>query len=156
MNETIKIIEPSIKISELQKEVITELSKTLLNSSVESIGSMAVQISGKPEIDIMVVSGDVKGDSELLSKKGCRQSPITKGISYLSAKRNGIRIDIQILPIGHKMIEIHRRILRKLKEDIVLNKAYEQFKKSLDGLSKDEYKKKKVEWIKKNLFEEQK
>ena len=70
----------------------------------------------------------------------------------MSAKRNGIRIDVQILPTGHKMIEVHRKTLIKLREDPVLRKAYEQFKKSLDGLPQDEYKKRKVEWMDKNLF----
>ncbi len=152
MNETIKIVEPSIEISELQKNTIPELSRVLPNSSVEFIGSMAVPISGKSEIDIMIVSDSVENDSQALSKLGYNQGPSLKGISYLSAKRNGIHIDIQILPTGNKMIEIHRRTLRKLKEDIVLSKAYEQFKRSLDGLPKDEYKKKKKEWMKKNLL----
>ncbi|MEK7539579.1 MAG: GrpB family protein [Patescibacteria group bacterium] len=152
MNERIKIVEPSIEISELQKEVIAELSRMLPNSSIESIGSMAVPISGKLEIDIMIVSDDVQADSQVLSKQGYKQGPFLKEISYLSAKRSSVRVDIQILSTGHKMIEIHRKTLRKLRDDAVLSKAYEQFKKSLNGLPKNEYKKKKVEWIKKNLI----
>jgi|GEM_PF-2173742 len=152
--KTIKIIEPSNEIAELQEAVVAELSQLLPKSSVESIGSMAVPISGKSEIDVMIVSDDVAGDSKLLLEKGYRQGPFEyeKDISYLSTKKNGIRIDIQILPTGHKRIELHRKTLRKLREDIVLRKAYEQFKQSLNGLPQDEYKKRKVEWIKNNLL----
>ena len=154
MNETIKIIEPSIEVSELQKEIINELSCILPNSSVESIGSMAVPISGKSEIDVMVVSGSVDADSKLLIDKGYKQGPVIREVAYLNIKRNGIRVDLQILPVGHKMIETHRRILIKLREDQVLRKAYEQFKKSLDGAPNDEYKQRKMAWIKDNILSE--
>jgi GrpB-like predicted nucleotidyltransferase (UPF0157 family) len=113
---------------------------------------MAVPISGKLEIDVMVVSKNVDGDSKSLSQSGYRQGPIIGGISYLSTKKNGIRIDLQILPVGHKMIEIHRNTLKKLRENPEIRKRYEEFKKSLDNLPKNEYKRKKVEWIESNLL----
>ncbi|OGI68403.1 hypothetical protein A2738_00750 [Candidatus Nomurabacteria bacterium RIFCSPHIGHO2_01_FULL_42_15] len=151
MNEKIKIIKPSLEISELQKEIIIELSKILPDSSSELIGSMAVPISGKSEIDVMVVSNDVNADSKLLVEKSYIQGPVVKEISHLNTKRNGIRVDLQILPVGHKMIGIHRRTLEKLRADAGLSQRYEDFKNSLDGLPEDEYRKKKNEWIKNNI-----
>lgn len=152
MKEKIEIIEPSPEISELQNEVVAGLSALLPDSTIELVGSMAVPISGKPEIDVMVISKKVDSDSKLLSQKGYKQGPIVKGISYLSIKRNGVRIDLQIIPINHKMIEIHRKTLKKLQENSELREGYQKLKKSLTGLSAEEYKKRKTEWIKSNLL----
>ena len=152
MKETIEIIEPSIEISELQKDLIAELSTILPDSTPELIGSMAVPISGKSEVAVMIVSTKVADDSKLLSQKGYKQGPTIKGISYLSVKRNGIHIDVQIIPVNHKMIEIHRATLKKLREDSKLREGYQKLKKSLTGLSAEEYKKRKTEWIENNFF----
>ena len=152
MRENIEIVEPSLEISKLQNEVITELSVVLPDSAIELIGSMAVPVSGKSEIDVMVISNNVDADSKLLYKKGYRQGPIVSGASYLSVKRNDISVDIQIIPTNHKMIEIHRKTLKKLRGNQELKDKYQKFKQSLAGLSGEEYKKRKSEWIKDNLL----
>ena len=152
MKERIEIIEPSPEIDKLQNVTVAELSAILPDSNSELIGSMAVPVSGKSEIDVMVVSSKVDKDSKLLSQKGYKQGPIVNGISYLSAKKNGIRIDLQIIPVNHKMIEIHRQTLKKLRENSKLREGYQKLKKSLIGLSTEEYKKRKTEWIENNLL----
>jgi len=154
MKERIEIIEPSPEIDKLQNDTIAELSIMLPDSVVELIGSMAVPISGKPEIDVMVISDRVGSDSKLLSQKGYKQGLIIKGISHLSVKRNGIHIDVQIVPVNHKMIEIHRNTLTKLRENTELREGYKKLKKSLTGLSPEEYKKRKTEWINSNLLDD--
>jgi len=50
------------------------------------------------------------------------------------------------------MISIHRNIILKLREDESLRIKYEEFKKTLSGLSRDEYKKQKSAWVRENLI----
>ncbi len=153
VDETIKVIEPSVKIERLQREVIAELSVLLPDSILELIGSMAVPIAGRSEIDVMVISDNPDFNSKLLSEKGYKQGSVVNQISYLSMKRNGIRVDLQIIPANHEQIESHRRILKKLRDNSGLRKKYQEFKKTLDGLSPEEYKKRKSEWIQFNLLD---
>lgn len=136
----------------LQKELVGELSKILPSSRVEAIGAVAVGMAGRKEVDIMVISGNVLGDTEILARNGYRKGSIENGISYLKIFRDGVEIGIQIIPIGHKMIDTHRQIISKIRGDQDLKEKYEKFKLSLNGLSGEEYKQKKSEWIKENLL----
>ncbi len=51
----------------------------------------------------------------------------------------------------NKMIEIHRNIIKKLQGDEELKNRYEDFKRTLSGLDREEYKKQKSQWIRENL-----
>jgi len=50
------------------------------------------------------------------------------------------------------MIGIHRNLIDKLRSDEELKKKYEEFKHTLSGLSREEYKKQKSEWLEKNIL----
>ncbi len=146
------VIEPNIEIQDLQEKLLLELADLLPNSHIELVGAMAVPMVGRPEIDIMIISEDIGNDSLKLVSEGYIQGPIEKGISYLKKMSNDIEIGIQIMSPDNNMINIHRNIILKLKEDEPLRKKYEKFKKTLSGLNIDEYKKQKGTWIRENLI----
>ncbi len=146
------VIEPNIEIQNLQESLLSELAGLLPNSHIELVGAMAVPMVGRPEIDIMIISEDIEGDSKKLSEKGYIQGPVQIGISYLKKMHNDIEIGIQIMSPDNKMIDIHRNIILKLREDEALRNRYEKFKRTLSELSREEYKKQKSEWIRENLI----
>lgn len=146
------VIEPNIEIQGLQEKLLSELSSLLPNSHIELVGAMAVPMIRRPEIDIMIISEYIENDSFKLANEGYVQGPVEKGISYLKKTQDDIEIDIQIMSPDNNMINIHRNIILKLRENEPLKIKYEEFKKTLSGLSKDEYKKQKGAWIRENLI----
>lgn len=139
-------------IEKCQMDVIGEVKNLLPGSEVEAIGAVAVPMAGRREVDVMVLSNNVVSDTEILAQNGYKKGPIENEISYLKIVREGVEIGVQIVPVGHKMIDIHRQIISMLRSDENLRKRYEQFKLLLDGLSREEYKQKKSAWIKENLL----
>ena len=154
MKSVEKIIDYSSQIEILMDRMLEEVKGVLPDSEVEPIGSMAVPISGKEEIDLMVISLDVIGESNKLTEIGYRQGPIENDISYLKKKVDGIEVDVQVIPSGHKKIETHRSILEKLRGSEDLRKGYEDIKKSLVGSDIKTYRVKKGEWIRENLLKD--
>lgn len=63
-----------------------------------------------------------------------------------------MEIGIQILPLDHKMIATHWKILGRLRTDEKLRHDYSEFKKTLDGQTEEYYKDKKSDWIKENIL----
>jgi len=147
-----KIIEPNPKITVLQEDTTEALSKLLQDSHVELVGAMAVPMTGRPEVDVMIISRNVAGDSRVLAENGYKQGPVKDDISFLKMMKEGVEIGVQIMSPESKMIDVHRGIIQKLREDSGLRGRYEIFKRSLAGLNRDEYKKQKSAWIKENLM----
>jgi GrpB-like predicted nucleotidyltransferase (UPF0157 family) len=150
--KTIRIIDPNPEILVLQVQTVAELMQLCPGCAVEAIGSMAVPIPGKDEIDVMVIADDVAGISAILSQNGYKQGPVEKAISYLSKRVGETDVDVQVVPPGNKMIGIHRANLQKLQSDRDLRDRYAAFKRALDGLPADEYKARKSEWVRENLL----
>ncbi len=149
-----KIISPNENVENLQQKIVKELEGILPDSEIELVGAMAVPMVGRPEIDVMVISNKVEQDSKDLVREGYKQGPIVNEISYLKKYENDIEIGIQIIPPGHKMIDVHGKIIQKLRDNPELRESYETFKKTLNGLGREEYKEKKSAWIKENLLKE--
>ena len=110
----IHIIDFSPEVAKLQADTIAEISRLIPHAQVEAIGSFAVPLAGKEEIDIMIISKDILADSELLVQGGYRQGPIDD-LSHLGKRVGVFRIDTHVVPEGHKMIGIYRGIIEKLK-----------------------------------------
>jgi len=55
------------------------LNDLLPNSKIEIVGSMAVPMKGRPEIDVLVIDLDVSGVSDILAKNGFKQGPVEHG-----------------------------------------------------------------------------
>ncbi|HEU5114939.1 MAG TPA: GrpB family protein [Candidatus Paceibacterota bacterium] len=152
MRRTETIIEPSPEMTALQEKTLGELRALLPHSEIELVGASAVPMAGRPEIDLLVISKRIAEDAGVLVTNGYRQGPIVKETSFLKKMENEIEIAIQIMAPGNSMIEIHRKILRRLREDSQLRHRYEEWKRGLSGLAPDEYKKRKNEWLKENIL----
>ena len=135
----------------IQQESLEKIKKLLPNSQVEAIGAMAVPMVGRPEVDLMIISGHVVEDSKVLIESGYKQGPVIDDISFLKIMVGGVEVAIQVMPVGHKMIDTHRNMIALLQRDGELRKKYEEFKRTLSGLDREEYKRKKSEWIEKNI-----
>jgi GrpB-like predicted nucleotidyltransferase (UPF0157 family) len=148
----VKIIEPSDVIEKIADESVFNIKTLLPERMVEHVGAMAIPMAGREEIDIMVISPNIQEDSVILNDAGYDVGPIQNEISYFKKFVDGIEIGIQIASENHPMIDIHRNIIKKLKNNPDLKKKYSKFKHNLNGLTLNEYKLKKNIWIKENLL----
>jgi GrpB-like predicted nucleotidyltransferase (UPF0157 family) len=136
---------------DIQRAQLEKIKNLLPSSQAEAIGALAVPMIGRPEVDLMVISENISNDSDILVKNGYKQGPVVDGISFLKMMVGGVEVAIQIIPMGHRMIDIHRKIIALLRRDGELRKKYEDFKSTLSGLSGEEYKERKSKWIKDNI-----
>ena len=146
------IIEPNERILNLQSEAIKEVEKILSNQKVSAVGGMAVPMTGRPELDIIVISEDVEGDADKLENNGFMYRTPANNSIFLKKKVDGVEIAVEITTSGNPRIELHKKIINLMRSDSDLRKQYEEFKRTLGGLSREEYKIKKTEWMKKNLL----
>lgn len=154
MKKFVKIIEPNQEIIDTQKSVVKKLKNIFSEAQVEAVGSMAVPMTGRSEIDIMVIVNkkDIALIADTLISWGYGKWPIIDGIAYFRKFEEDVEVGVQVLSPNHKMIVIHRKILEKLRIDEKLRYDYSKFKKTLNGLQEDDYKKQKSEWIKENIL----
>lgn len=148
----VKIVKPSARIEKIANESVLSIKILLPKRIVERVGAIAIPMTGREEIDIMIISHNIQEDSAILNDAGYSVGPTQDGISYLKKFVNDIEIGIQIIPENHPMIDIHRKIIEKLKSNSYLKEKYSKFKHSLNGLTFTEYKSKKSIWIKENLL----
>lgn len=154
MKKFVKIIELNQKIIDTQKSVVEKLKNIFPEAQVEAVGSIAVPMTGRPEIDIMVIVNkkDIASIVDSLISCGYGRGPVVDNIAYVRKFEKDIEIGIQVLPLEHKMIGIHKKILAKLQSDKKLRNSYSKLKKDLDGLPEENYKRQKSEWIRKNIL----
>lgn len=148
------VIEPNEEIEDLQKRTQSELSNLLPRSHVEMVGAMAVPMAGKQELDVMVISKDIEEDSDILVRHGYKTGHIEDGIHFFKRMHGDMEIAVQILAPDHKIINTHRENIRRVRENPDLKKRFEEYKRTLSGLSENEYRKAKNEWRKKYVFPE--
>lgn len=120
-------------------------------SHVEIVGAMAVPMTGRPELDLMVISERIEEDSKVLVDNGYKQGPVVDKTSFLKKMVDDVEVAVQIMPPESSMIDTHRNIIAALRENEDLRKRYEEFKRTLSGLAREEYKEKKNEWIRENI-----
>ena len=117
------VIDPTSEILALQEKMIKEVSSLLQSSQVELVGSMAVPMAGRPELDILVISEDITTDSEILSQNGYIQGPVVNGVSFLKKMIDQIEVAIQIMSSDNKMANIHRNLISILRKNEDLRKS---------------------------------
>lgn len=64
---------------------------------------------------------------------------------------DGVEVAVQIMSPDNSMIDVHRKIINVIRDNEDLRKRYEEFKETISGLSREEYKEKKSAWIKENI-----
>jgi len=146
------VIDPNSEILNLQEQVINEVSALLPNSEVELVGAMAIPMVGRPELDILVISKNIEADSKVLAENAYKQGPVVNETSFLKRMEGEIEVAVQIMSPDNKMIDIHRSIIKKLRENDKLCEDYESYKRTLSGLNREEYKQKKSEWLKDHIL----
>lgn len=149
--KTESIIQPSTEIFKIQDASLQEVSSLLPQSHVEAVGAMAVPMTGRPELDLLVISEHIKQDSNILTLHGYKQGPLINGTSFLKKMVGDIEVAVQVMSPENKMITTHRSIIELLRSNEELRNQYEEFKKTLTGLSREEYKEKKSAWIQENI-----
>lgn len=145
------IIEPNEEILNLQQEKLKEIKDLLPDSNIEPVGAITVPMTGRPELDILVISEHIEEDSKILVEHGYKQGPVVDGTSFLKIMVGSIEVAVQIMSPENPMINTHRNIISTLRENDELRNRYEEFKKTLSGLTREEYKKKKSGWIEENI-----
>lgn len=148
----VEIVEPNELMTKIADDSLFEMRQLFPTRTIELVGAMAVPMSGRREIDIMITSPDVLGDSEVINKTNHSAGPTIDRISYFRKFVDDIEVDVQIVPEDHAMVDIHRGMIEKLKSDSELREKYSKFKHGLAGLPFDEYKVRKSAWVKENLL----
>lgn len=129
-----------------------ELQKLLPNSNIEFVGAMAVPMVGRPELDVMIISEQIGIDSQVLVENDYKQGPLENGISFLKKMQDCVEIGVQIMSGDNKMVNVHRNMIQILRKNDALRHQYEDFKRTLSGLTREEYKKQKSKWIRDNIL----
>ncbi|MDD4353224.1 MAG: GrpB family protein [Candidatus Nanoarchaeia archaeon] len=151
-NKFIKIIEPSKEIFQLINNYKKLIKIILPNAKVTLIGSFAVPMCGKEEIDLLIETDNVKEAQKLLGKHGFGIGPIINGEGFCKSNNYGIVCDLHIVSKGHKNIKKYFDVITNLKENPKILKKYEELKKSLDGSTEEFYKKAKNKFLKENIL----
>lgn len=145
------IIEPNEDIIDLQNRTVKEIADLLPDIEIQKIGVMSVPMIGRPELDLVVITDDPENVVKKLEQASYRAGPFVQGIHFMKKYIDGIDIALQIMKPENKMIDSHQRFLTLLKGDQQLKSKYEEFKRTLNGLKSEEYKKRKNEWIEENI-----
>lgn len=146
------IIEPNDHIFRIQSDYMKIIEDTLPNVHVEAVGGMAVPMVGRPELDIIVISEDVKGDSKKIEGIGFNHRGFADDASYLKKIVDGVDVTVQVMLKDNKLIDRHRKVINLLRSDDSLRREYEEYKRTLSGLDRQEYREKKVAWLKANIL----
>ncbi len=156
MNKRIEIIEPSKKIFDLSNRIQDKIKKILPKSKTRLIGSFAIPICGKKEIDILVEVENVKESSKILSKNGFKQGPLIKRESFMTCLEGDIDCDLHVLPHGDDHIKkVYDKTIDYFKKNENKRKEFDELKRSLKGSSPEEYKRKKGEFLGRTVFADQ-
>jgi 8-oxo-dGTP pyrophosphatase MutT (NUDIX family) len=153
----VEIVEPSKKIFNLSKKIQREVKKILPESETKLIGSFAIPICGRKEIDILVEVKDVKKAQEKLAKLGFKKGPVVRGEAFLTKFEEDMRCDLHVLEYGDKRIrKVYEKVINFFKENKEAREKYSNFRKSLAGLSESEseYKEKKSNFLAETVFAE--
>ena len=146
------VVEPNEHIFEIQNRYLEVVKEALPERHIEMVGGMAVPMTGRPELDILILTDDPEGDTKHLEAIGFQHRGVADDAFYLKQMVEGVEVTLQIMREDNKMVSIHRGLIELLRQDEPLRKEYEEFKKTLSGLPRDEYKKQKVAWLEENIL----
>lgn len=128
------------------------LKKLLPTAKIELVGSAAVPMKGKEEIDILIEVDNLEKSAKVLENNGFeRGRTFLPRKAYFNDKKFGIECEFHIHPKGDENAIRIKKFKNKLKTDQKLRKKFELFKQSCEGLTRLEYRKRKTKWIKENI-----
>ena len=158
-NDIIKIIEPT---EEVFKTVnfYTELVHNIIpKSKITLIGSLAIPICTKNEMDLMV---EVEPDQDIHkileqitnsnSDRFYSGTVVNNEGFVRSKKKYGIRCELHILHRDDERVVKYLEQVKRFKSDADLTKKYETLKQSMNGKTEAEYKEAKNVFFRENNF----
>ena len=149
----IKIIEPSKGVFELYESFERRIREALPLAKTRLIGSFAVPMCGKSEIDVLVEVKNVEEAQKTLEGIGFSRGPLIDGEGFSRRKEDGIVCELHILNYGAKRISgVYDKVTRILKQNKVLRDQLASLKRSLNGKTEEEYKAAKSEFLKKYIL----
>ncbi len=153
--EVVHIIDPSPEIIEKAESYMKMLRKILPDATITLIGSLAVPVCLKDEMDVLVelepgqnialVQEKIKKESGDMFHIG----PINDGEEGFmrSKKKYGVRCELHIIHKGDLRGDRYRELVSKLQSNPGLAQEYDAFKRSLNGISLEVYKKEKLRFL---------
>lgn len=152
----IEIIEPSEEIFKISNEIQEKIKKILPTSRTRLIGSFSIPLPGKKEIDILIEVEDLKEAKNKLIEEGFSLNNLEiKNEIFLHYKIENVVCDIHLLKFNDKKIkEVYDKVTNYFRENEKERKDFANFKRSLEGISPEEYKKRKSEFLEKTVFAE--
>ncbi|MFH1916331.1 MAG: GrpB family protein [Nanoarchaeota archaeon] len=145
-DEIVRIIPPSPRVIEIY-ELYTRMIKSALPAAhVRLIGSFAVPMKGKSELDILVETDDVVTAMDALAEHSFSKGPIIDREGYMHCRKYELLCEVHLVRMGDKKIAGYVNLVKTLQKDEHLRKEYEALKESCNGKTKAEYR------IAKNAF----
>ena len=157
--DIIQIIEPTKEVLERADFYVNLIRRILPNAVVTLIGSLAIPVCVKNEIDVLIEIG-ADEDIQAVQEKIRDESPDIFGVGPIengegfsrSKKKHGLICELRILHKGDARIKRYFEQVRRFKSDSCLAKKYVDLKRSLDGVSSNIYKEAKSRFFQENDF----
>lgn len=158
-NDIIKIIEPTEEVFEAVNFYIELVHNIIPKSKITLIGSLAIPICTKNEMDIMV---EVEPDQDIhkileqitnSSNDRFYSGHVVDNEGFVrSKKKYGIRCELHILHNNDERVARYLEQVKRFKSDTELTKKYETLKQSMNGKTETEYKEAKNVFFRENNF----
>jgi GrpB-like predicted nucleotidyltransferase (UPF0157 family) len=150
----IEIIEPSPEVMEKADGYMTLLREIVPDATISLIGSLAIPVALKNEIDLLI---EIEGSHDMASiQEKIREGtgdmfhigPVEGGEGFMrSKKKYGIICELHILHRGDARIDRYHEIVRRFRSEPDLAKKYDSLKRSLHGASYEVYKAEKAKFF---------
>ncbi len=119
-----------------------------ISKRVELIGSAAVRIGGKKELDIMLITDNVNEALKQCKKLGFKKKAIIGNVAYTHKMFKGMDIDLHVVKEGSSMINYFRKTV-KIQKSKRVREEYDELKRSMNGKSMVAYKRVKGKFFRK-------
>ncbi len=158
-NDIIKIIEPTEEVFKAVNFYIELVHTIIPKSKITLIGSLAIPICTKNEMDLMV---EVEPDQDIHkileqitndSNDRFYSGTVVDDEGFVrSKKKYGIRCELHILHNDDERVIKYLEQVKRFKSDSELTKKYELLKQSMNGKTEAEYKEAKNIFFRENNF----
>lgn len=158
-NDIIKIIEPTEEVFKAVDFYTELIHKIIPESKTTLIGSLAIPICTKNEMDLMV---EIEPDQDIHkileqvtnnSDDRFYSGTVVNNEGFVrSKKKYGIRCELHVLHKGNERVERYLEQVKRFKSDNELTRKYETLKRTMNGKTEAEYKEAKNIFFKENHF----
>lgn len=157
-DEIVTIVEPTKEVLERAESYIRLIQKILPTAKVTLIGSLAIPVCIKNEMDILIeldpAEEIAKVQERIRDESGgdlFGVGPIVDGEGFSrTKKKHGVICELHFLHTGDPRIEKYLYRNQRFASDPGLAKAYDQLKRSLVGKPMSQYKQEKKRFFTEN------